>query len=876
MTYQYGPPLTVADFSGGFTDNYIEGANNRGQRVDNFYILKNRKLATRPGRNLYDVANPQIPAGNSRINTLIKHVVNQELFAHSTRGLYYISGTWQTLTGPSGNPVFGSGTTTNYVAYSEWRGHSLLVNDSFCEPVKVYRDQNSTYQVRNAGLPFITLQGACVLVNDLKAKYNLHRVDAAQHTVAPDNAHAVIAATAVDFDTLVILINDIIAKYALHNADADLASGRLYHPGQASPHHDLNSTTSPTTLGECLTLIDDIKTKYNAHDNDGTAHGVSASHQTSISRLPTFSAGGAATYLYAFFFKHTYYIDSVLFEVDGPTTQVTAASAAINVTVSNLPVITNGSVGNYDTSSITIEIYRTIDAGTTFFKVGNVTNGTTTFTDTTTDANLINNQPIYTAGGVLDNDTPPKAKFCTIVNDTAFYANLKLGTGLYPNSFISSKPNQIFSVPGSFQDEVETEITGLNNIGIYPIVYCRNRMYRLEGSIDELGRGVIYHREVSRTKGCIAHQSIVQAMGSAFWAGEDGFYMSDGFAEPQILSIHLVNTYANLVSVNGNEKKIYGEYDNAENRIFWTVQSNSSNSDNDTIFVLDLNFPIAADSVFVTHSGQGDCFRPTALAFFNRTLVQADSRGYLFKYDATASTDPKVDVANAASTWSQYAIIWDYRSCATSFGMSEIVKWVPIITFEGLNNVNTSISIKANNDNSGAFMAVKEIRSRNLITWGDPAIIWNDSAHSYPWDVSNIIKAKRRFTAGSMRCILKQIQITNSYTIIYNSDTLGAATVDAAAKTVTISGSFSTDILDYFISFQDDLYTNQFLITARNSSTELTFSDPTNFANSGTGVKWQISGYRKGELISIVSYGLKFAPISQSQTPYRGDTGANA
>ncbi len=63
--YQYNPPLEVSDFSGGFSDNYIDGALNTGQVVNNFYITKNRKLLTRPGRLIYNSTYYQIPAGTA-------------------------------------------------------------------------------------------------------------------------------------------------------------------------------------------------------------------------------------------------------------------------------------------------------------------------------------------------------------------------------------------------------------------------------------------------------------------------------------------------------------------------------------------------------------------------------------------------------------------------------------------------------------------------------------------------------------------------------------------------------------------------------------------------------------------------------------------
>lgn len=881
MSYQYTQPLEVSDFSGGKTDNYIEGPIQRFKEADNFYILKNHKLQTRPGRVLYDTtSNAQLPGANTRPSALIKHRENVELFANQTRNIYYLTSSWQTLLGPvSSNPALSANATTNYLSWSDWRGHTFIVSDSFCDPVKIFRDKNQNYQVRTAGMPPLELEGAIDLANDIKAKYNAHRVDATEHTTAPDATNSVTAADAHDFDSLITLVTQLVTKYAAHNADAELAAAWAYHAAQNAAPHTLSSTTAPTTIAECAILLDDLRTKYQAHDADGTSHGTDTLHQVTAQRLPQVSGSGTGnTYLYRLYYDYEYYVDDVLQEDAGPTTEVTIEDTGTgNKTISNIPVISNGTTRCYDTATITVQIYRTISGGQEFFRVGEVTNGTTSFVDSVTDDALVDNEPLYTTGGVLDNDPPPRSKFFTAVNDFGVYANLKIGTANNPNAFITSIPGDVDSVPGSFQDEVEMEITGLNNVGIYPILFCRNRTYRLEGLIDEQGRGQIFKREISRNYGTISNNSIVQTPQGLVFAGTDGFYFTDGYSVVPI-SINLINTYKNLVDTSSNEKKIYGEYDLAENRVLWTCQQDSSNSDNDSIFVLDLNYPLTSESVYVTHSGQGDSFRITALACYNREMVQADLRGYILKYDPDTTTDLKIDTTTAVANWNTYPIIWNYESCAYSFGTSAIIKWVPIVTIDAVNDANTTISIQSNNDDSGIFAELKEVRTRENITWGDPNVTWNDPNFVYAWNVTTIIQAKRRFPAGSMRCTLKQLKITNAYTNIYNSDNLGLSSSNGTANTVTILGGndWPTDIVDYFISFEGDDYANEFLITSFVSDTVITVSDPNGLLEDNASTKWLIRGYRKGDIVNIISYAIKFAMISQTQTPYRGVQGSNA
>lgn len=879
MSYQFNTPLEVGNFTGGFTDNYIEGQPNEAQVVDNLLIQKNGKLKSRPGRTFYiSAAQAQLTPGNSRVGALIKHVVNRNIIAQTAQYLNYNnSGTWTSLLGPvSSNTPLGATAVTNFASWTDYRGHTFITTDAFPDVVKVYRDQNAAYQVRTAGLPSVKLEGAIDLAISLKSVFNSHRADATQHTTAADSTNVVNATDAFDLATLITLTNQIVTKYTAHNADADLASGRAYHPGQAPVSKALDSTTTATTLDECITLLDDIKTKYNAHDAQATSHAVQSLHQTAIVRTPAISSSaGTASYLYVFLYYYSYFIDDVLWEDYGPTYQVTHATAGTGTkSISSIPAIANGTTRCYDTASIKVKVYRTIDAGTTFYYVGQVTNGTTTYSDTTTDAVLITGARLYTTGGVKDNDTPPKAKYITVVNDVGVYANLKIGSQNYPNSFITSIPGDVDSVPGSFQDEVELPITGVNSVGIYPIVFCRNRFYRLEGGVDEQGRGAILKREVSRVKGCISNLGIVQTPNGLFFPGEDGFYFTDGYSVVPV-SIHLIDTYKDIIATTANETRIYGEYDSQENRVHWCVNTDSSVSENDSIFVLDLNLPISPRSVYVTQSGVGTSMRPTALAFYQNTMIQGDSRGYILKFSTTTATDLKIDSSVAASTWSTYPIIYNYKSPAFNFGTNDLFKFIPIMTLESRNDVNATIQVNSNNDNSGLFKPLKEIRSRSLITWGDPTITWKDTSQPYYWNLANIITAKRRFPSGSMRTLLKQIQITNAYTIIYNSDTYGTGTVDSTLKTVTITGTVPTDVIDYYVYFADDEYLSGYLITTRNSSTKFTYSDSLNATSTGS-LKWLIKGYKKGELIYLISYGIRYALIGQIQTPWRGETGKNA
>ena len=247
-----------------------------------------------------------------------------------------------------------------------------------------------------------------------------------------------------------------------------------------------------------------------------------------------------------------------------------------------------------------MEIYRTTNGGTTSYRVGSVTNGTTTFTDSVSDADLVLNSVLYTDGGVLEHDQPPPSKYISVANNTACYSHPKIGTETDPTGFILSVPGNPDAVPGSFLEHVESDITGASSVGKYHLLFARDSVWRVEGVFDELGRGAVEAVEISRQKGCVSHNSIVKIPATGFsgegvvFAGVDGFYFSDGYDVRQI-STHLVPSYSNIVSATANEPKIYGRYDAKENRVHWSCYDTSiTGDDNNRTFILDLNFqPVA-------------------------------------------------------------------------------------------------------------------------------------------------------------------------------------------------------------------------------------------------------------------------------------------
>lgn len=600
-----------------------------------------------------------------------------------------------------------------------------------------------------------------------------------------------------------------------------------------------------------------------------------------LATSPTITPGAntSKSFTYGFAYYYTYMVGTVTFEDYGGMTEVQVNSADAPNTNANaisvIPAIANGANTNWDTANIKVKIYRTTNGGSTKYYVGQVSNGTTTFTDNVSDASLVLNVEAYTNGGVVSNDAPPVCKYLHITeNNVGVYANIKDGTEILSNQINYSIPNDPDSCPADFFEQVDEEITGVSSLRSRVIVFCVSSVYRLEGFFDLQGRGSIQKTKISDVTGCVSAQSIVQTIDGIYWAGADGFYFTDGFKVLKISGDLDTTTYRALVDTTAMQKQIQGKYDRFNTRIWWAAQYSAGASDNDTCFVLDLRWGVSAEMPFTTVSGGSD-FKPSAIEFEGKNLIRGNSNGYIFRHDEDLKVDPKISVGVAGSIWPTSAIIYEHKSCAFNYGTEYLRKFVPRITITLRNLSNLSVQIRSINDDGRQTADLVPIRFRGNLIWGDETLIWGDA--DLVWGFTGLIVEERHFPSRSLRFSYKQIQITNAFVNIANSDTYGNVIVDSGAKTATLIDSvtynFPSNAVDYYISFSNDGYVRRFLVTAQ-SSDVLTFSDALNFAPSSSSIQWLLRGYPKGESINIISYTMGYNVFGQTQDKFNtGEAG---
>lgn len=622
-------------------------------------------------------------------------------------------------------------------------------------------------------------------------------------------------------------------------------------PDQGSPGGDVAAQ---------LAYLAEIQTKYNLHQKNTTAHNGSFVANT----LPVNGqAPEIGSYVYAFHYAYTYFVGTVEFQLAGPVVFVEVPEMLTIETQSNvidrIPLLINTSVTNYDTTNMVLRIARTTNGGTEFYYVGEVpagdnTGGITyrTFTDRVTDARLQNLEPLYTNGGVVDNDTPPKCKAFHITGNRAYYGNCSVSnqengtttTELFPNRIYQSLENALESVPLDSNVDIEDEVFWISSAKTRVVVGGKSNIYRLDGEFDEQGRGLIAATKVIEGIGSECPQSAVQAEGGVFFFGSDGVYFTDGFQCVPV-STHWPVTYASLVATATQRRTVQGVFMETERKILWTVDKNGT-GECDTLLVLDLRWGMSPTMSFTTWANGAD-FRPTAISVFNGLLLRGDSRGYVFKHGTSYLSDPKVNTGANPSTWAAKAITFDLVTGSTDFGNANLLKFCNQVLFNAKNNGNLSLQIKTIIDDQSTSYAMQPIRFRQAY--------------------AGMIQEERYLPSAALRCTYRAMQFTNGEVPVTNSDTLGTATVNQGLKLAVLgAGSWPTDPIDWKIYFESDGYVLGYTITARTADT-LTFADPG--ATCPTGVqKWVLKGAPKDERFELINCSVQYALQAPNQTPY--------
>lgn len=775
----------------------------------------------------------------------------------------------------------------------------------------LHKDQSGTFPITS---PFLSATSGpsfagpeatmYALANVIKAQWNLHLIDAAAATDAhglADGTNTITEAAATTPETLELLLWNFFYSYFIfggtsHYADAALPAAWTWHIAAGTATHPQTHVVNAGTLlsatrvaadafggargGNNTVLVarlNEIRTVMNAHMGDLGSHFTN----NPASYIPETIPGSTLTlgnYLYAFVWKYSYYVATENFIDRGPPLLKSATSVMsvenTPMVISNLPVFTNAANQNHDTTNMVLEIYRTTTNGTEYFLVGSVANGVTTFTDSVTDIELQTKEQLYTAGGVVDRDQPPRCKFVHQVNNFNYYGNIIDASGVYlPHRIRQSLANSPSASPGDFFVDLPRDVMGVSSARDIPVAFTASGVYRLAGSMSEVGTGAIDGPSISENIGCVASGSIVKIEEGLVFAGTDGFYYTDGY-RLQKLSKHWNTTYQGLISSATKRGNIAGTYDKLNRRVWWAVTRDNALV-NDACFILDLEFGLKEDACFTTASG-GDSFNPTAITFFNGQLVRGHQYGYVFAHDDLTTADPEVDRALGVAFWNTQAVIYDYLSVAFDGGTTQLRKRASLLITQFNGVGNASIQPIAVNDLGKSTKSLTPIAYRGNMVWGDPQVVWGDS--TVEWDTEGEIEEKRHFTGGALNFTHKQIGFTNARVDYCNSDVYGKATLTRATPIFVLLGVAIWPLglaSEMTVAFENDGYVLEFAIVSQTVG-QLTLSDPSNLLPANGNYKWVVRGIPKNEKIQILSYTVPCVVLGVTPAAAGGEGGANA
>lgn len=917
--------VEVEDFSGGITDYYLSAPPNKVKQCDNLLINQYQdqgKVFTRQGSRLYDKTAARVPTA-SQINTSFYY--NNKLFIQQAAKLYYYKtqtvnagsfvvdeiyeiselgdtnfvalgasknevgvafkanaagsgtgkvrkGSWQAIPGQSGHDAFPAATGDHQFTYANWNYHTFIANSSGSGNVMKVTTNEAGPVLVQAGLPKLNSAG-------IQKTY----------PSAPSDG-----------------------KNYLYR----IVYRRRYSAGATSSTQFLDIST-PSDVIEVINFSVPSYPTLGIGALKGPLVGAADKSSFPLVGDPDFTYWENNTDKY-------YYWNPSISDYQEVTYGSPAFNAKIrhNVQLTSIPVLTNTSDTNWDVTNTKRDVYRTVNNGTTYYYVGTVggdggDNTTTTFTDSLNDTispiksyqtkalfpatgdetylyysistnkyykwvsvigfyilwddlSLEVAEQLYTNGGVVGNDAPPKCKSLHVRNDIGYYGNVN-------NQYyrlLQSIPGDIDSVPETFYVDVDDEIVAVSSTKNNVIILCKNKVYRVDGFFDELGRGGMTVERISDTAGCIGVNTPVQALDGVLWLGKDAVFFTDGFKVVK-LNQDYDKTYKTFTETDENNNKFQGKYDSRKNRVWWTIcdESNTPNK----CYVLDLNWGIRENATFTTVSGNS--FVPCAIEFINGDMVRCDQYGFVLIHKDNLYVDPKIEPSVSVLDWINETIIYTLETASYNFGSSAVRKYVTQANVTCESTTNLALQIVSNNDDNRIVADLLPIRYRGNILWREPDVYWGDI--SLDWNKQGLIHEKRLMPAKSLRCNFKSIKFTNAKVAIVSSDTIGTSTINSVTKTVTLTNTTDYDWPDkavgYFIAFESDNYTNEYEILARTDDS-LTYQDTLNLSVSGTNQKWVIRGKPQGETLNLLNFSIVYDIAGQSLNPYKtsnsGEVGA--
>jgi hypothetical protein len=220
-----------------------------------------------------------------------------------------------------------------------------------------------------------------------------------------------------------------------------------------------------------------------------------------------------------------------------------APSLALEVTLSGgtgtqTQTITVPTLRLTDKTDASIEIYRTEDAGTIFYKItspivalaNDPTADTVSFVDSSSDSDLIDNELLYTTGGVLDNIAAPSLNLIETWKNRIFTANPGSGKLAYSKIRLEGSPVEFNDTLTITLPSKGGNVSALKAMDDKLIIFKENAIYYISGDgPNNLGEQdtFIEAELISSEIGCQNENSVVLAPMGILFKSPKGIYLLD-------------------------------------------------------------------------------------------------------------------------------------------------------------------------------------------------------------------------------------------------------------------------------------------------------------------------------------------------------------
>lgn len=221
-------------------------------------------------------------------------------------------------------------------------------------------------------------------------------------------------------------------------------------------------------------------------------------------------------------------------------------------------------------------LYRTEKNGTIFHRVpGEVTLGSV-FTDDNTDADIADQEILYTMGGVLPNVLAPSCRFMRYVNGRLWCGGL-WDPEIIECSKLAVPLEQIgFTGDATHQMVLDAPCTGLASIDDQLVAFSENRIQAISGAgPNDQGVGSFEIRTIAIGIGCINHKSILETdVGVFFQSGFGWYLLPRGLGSPEYVGEFFQTEESSLQTCRGTAIR----HDESGHLAMFLLQANESSS----------------------------------------------------------------------------------------------------------------------------------------------------------------------------------------------------------------------------------------------------------------------------------------------------------